>query len=60
MRYIEANWSKKWSTDEMKELIWLYSWTICNEEFKNMLGQLGEVSDDSVRDLLKHPLVSWC
>ncbi|XP_016435975.1 uncharacterized protein LOC107762158 [Nicotiana tabacum] len=59
-RHIEANWSKKWNTDEMKKLMWWCSWSTYEEEFKDMLKQLGEVSEDAVRDLLNYPPVTWC
>ncbi|XP_070055022.1 uncharacterized protein [Nicotiana tomentosiformis] len=56
-RHIEANWSKDWKTDEIKKLILWCSWSTYKEEFKDMLKQLGEVSEDDVRDFLKYPLV---
>nr|XP_009794136.1 PREDICTED: uncharacterized protein LOC104240929 [Nicotiana sylvestris] len=59
-RHIEANWSKKWNTDEMKKLMWRCSWSTYEEEFKDMLKQLGKVSEDAVRDLLNYPPVTWC
>ncbi|XP_019239579.1 PREDICTED: uncharacterized protein LOC109219571 [Nicotiana attenuata] len=59
-RHIEANWSKKWNTDEMKKLMWWCFWSTYEEEFKDMLKQLGEVSEDAVRDLLNYPPVTWC
>jgi len=43
----------------MKKLMWWCSWSTYEEEFKDMLKQLGEVSEDAVRDLLNYPPVTW-
>ncbi|XP_070028698.1 uncharacterized protein [Nicotiana sylvestris] len=39
--------------------MWWCSWSTYEEEFKDMLKQLGEVSEDAIRDLLNYPPVTW-
>ncbi|XP_033508926.1 uncharacterized protein [Nicotiana tomentosiformis] len=60
VRHIEANWCKSWRSGEMKKLMWWCAWSTYEEEFKDQLVSLGELDEDSARDLVKYPPKAWC
>ncbi|XP_060170969.1 uncharacterized protein LOC132601938 [Lycium barbarum] len=64
VRHIEANWQKKWRSGQMKKLMWWCAWSTYEEEFKDRLKKLGELSKEdnysAAKDLLHYPPQSWC
>ncbi|XP_059315512.1 uncharacterized protein LOC132066163 [Lycium ferocissimum] len=64
VRHIEANWQKKWRSGQMKKLMWWCAWSTYEEEFKDQLKKLGELSKEdnysAAKDLLHYPPQSWC
>ena len=59
-RHIEANWSKRWGGGELKKKFWICAWSSYEEEFKDNLIKLGELSKKAAEDLLKYPPHNWC
>ncbi|XP_019242557.1 PREDICTED: uncharacterized protein LOC109222689, partial [Nicotiana attenuata] len=59
-RNIEANWSKNWRGIEMKKLMWWCAWSTYEEEFKDQLKALGDVHEDTARELIHYPPQYWC
>ncbi|XP_019256297.1 PREDICTED: uncharacterized protein LOC109234687 [Nicotiana attenuata] len=53
VRHIEANWCKKWRSGEMRKLLWWCAWSSYDEEFKDQLKKLGDLSEDAAKDILK-------
>ncbi|PHU12835.1 Feruloyl CoA ortho-hydroxylase 2 [Capsicum chinense] len=53
MRHVESNWCKKWRSGEMRKLMWWCSWSSYDEEFKDQLKRLGQLSEETTRDLEK-------
>ncbi|XP_060189316.1 uncharacterized protein LOC132618265 [Lycium barbarum] len=64
VRHIEANWQKKWRNGQMKKLMWWCVWSTYEEEFKNQLRKLGELSKEdnhsATKDLLHFSPQAWC
>ncbi|XP_060170945.1 uncharacterized protein LOC132601913 [Lycium barbarum] len=64
VRHIEANWQKKWRSGQMKKLMWWCTWSTYEEEFKDQLRKLGELSKEdnysAAKDLLHFPPQAWC
>ncbi|WOL08447.1 hypothetical protein Cni_G17200 [Canna indica] len=60
MRHIESNWCSKWREGQLKKLMWWCAWSCYEEEFKDMLRQMGKLSETAVRDLLHYPVEKWC
>ncbi|XP_075079788.1 uncharacterized protein LOC142165044 [Nicotiana tabacum] len=61
MRHIEANWSKRIRiSGEMKKYLWWSAWSTYGEDFKDQLKNLGELSVDAAKDLLRYPPQNWC
>ncbi|XP_060200585.1 uncharacterized protein LOC132628838 [Lycium barbarum] len=64
VRHIEANWQKKWRSGQMKKLMWWCAWSTYEEDFKDQLKKLGELSKEdnysAAKDLLHYPPQSWC
>ncbi|WOL07550.1 hypothetical protein Cni_G16294 [Canna indica] len=60
MRHIESNWCSKWRGGQLKKLMWWCAWSCYEEEFKDMLRQMGKLSETAVRDLLHYPVEKWC
>ena len=59
-RHIYANWSKKWRGGELKKKFWICAWSTYDEEFKDNLKKIGELSKTAAEDLLKYPPHAWC
>ncbi|WOK95963.1 protein FAR1-RELATED SEQUENCE 4-like [Canna indica] len=55
MRHIESNWCSKWRGGQLKKLMWWCAWSCYEEEFKDMLRQMGKLSETAVKDLLHYP-----
>ncbi|XP_016582287.2 uncharacterized protein LOC107879869 [Capsicum annuum] len=60
MRHVESNWCKKWRSGEMRKLMWWCSWSSYDEEFKDQLKKLGQLSEEAARDLVNFPPRAWC
>ncbi|XP_019265332.1 PREDICTED: uncharacterized protein LOC109242912 [Nicotiana attenuata] len=56
VRHIEANWSKRIRiSGEMKKYLWWSAWSTYEEDFKDQLKNLGELSVDAAKELLRYP-----
>ncbi|XP_019239421.1 PREDICTED: uncharacterized protein LOC109219414, partial [Nicotiana attenuata] len=61
VRHIEANWSKRIRiSGEMKKYLWWSAWSTYEEDFKDQLKNLGELSVDAAKELLRYPPQNWC
>ncbi|XP_019251109.1 PREDICTED: uncharacterized protein LOC109230026 [Nicotiana attenuata] len=60
VKHIEANWCKKWRTDEFKKLLWWCSWCSYEEDFKDQLKSIGKLDKEAAEALLKYPPQAWC
>ncbi|XP_075110461.1 uncharacterized protein LOC142181445 [Nicotiana tabacum] len=60
VRHIEANWSKKWRGLELKKLLWCCAWSTYEEEFKNHLKSMGDVTEEAAKTLVGYPPQNWC
>nr|XP_009792001.1 PREDICTED: uncharacterized protein LOC104239151 [Nicotiana sylvestris] len=61
VRHIDANWSKRIRiSGEMKKYLWWSAWSTYEEDFKDQLKNLGELSVDIVKELLRYPPQNWC
>nr|XP_016487996.1 PREDICTED: uncharacterized protein LOC107808031 [Nicotiana tabacum] len=60
IRHIEANWSKKWKSGEMKKLLWWCAWSTYEEEFKDQLKKLGQLDEAAAKALVSYPPKNWC
>lgn len=60
VRHVESNWSEIWNGDEMKKFLWWCAWSTYEEEFKDQLKKLGEVSKEAAKRLLCYPPTNWC
>ncbi|XP_075074464.1 uncharacterized protein LOC142162060 [Nicotiana tabacum] len=60
VRHIEANWSKKWKSGDMKKLIWWCAWSTYEEVFKDQLKKLGQLDEDAAKALVSYPPKNWC
>ncbi|XP_019246531.1 PREDICTED: uncharacterized protein LOC109226193 [Nicotiana attenuata] len=60
VKHIEANWCKRWRTDEFKKLLWWSAWSSYEEDFKDQLKSIGELGKEAVESLLKYPPHAWC
>ncbi|XP_016474470.1 uncharacterized protein LOC107796236 [Nicotiana tabacum] len=56
VKHIEANWCKRWRTDEFKKLLWWSSWSSYEEDFKDQLKSIGQLSKEATESLLN----AWC
>ena len=59
-RHIYQNWSKKWSGGVLKNKFFICAWSTFEEEFKDNLEKIGEVSVKAAEDLLRYPPHNWC
>ncbi|XP_019266946.1 PREDICTED: uncharacterized protein LOC109244333 [Nicotiana attenuata] len=60
VRHIEANWSKRIKiSGEMKKYLWWSAWSTYEEDFKDQLKNLGELSVDAAKELLRYPPQNW-
>ncbi|XP_016444100.2 uncharacterized protein LOC107769408 [Nicotiana tabacum] len=60
LRHIEANWSKRIRiSGEMKKYLWWSTWSTYEEDFKDQLKNLGELSVDAANELLRYPPHNW-
>ena len=59
-RHIFSNWSKKWSGGELRKRYWICAWSTYEEEFKDNLEKLGEVSEKAAEGLVSYPPHNWC
>ncbi|XP_019239905.1 PREDICTED: uncharacterized protein LOC109219888 [Nicotiana attenuata] len=58
VRYIEANWCKRWGHGEYKKYLWWAAWSTYEEDFKDQLRNMAQVDEDGkevVEDLMKYP-----
>ncbi|XP_070041980.1 uncharacterized protein [Nicotiana tomentosiformis] len=56
VRHIEGNWSKRIRISvEMKKYLWWSAWSTYEEDFKDQLKNLGELSIDVAKELLRYP-----
>ncbi|XP_075112533.1 uncharacterized protein LOC107802516 [Nicotiana tabacum] len=60
VKHIEANWCKRWRTDEFKKLLWWSAWSSYEEDFKDQLKSIGELSKEADESLLMYPPRAWC
>nr|XP_009772460.1 PREDICTED: uncharacterized protein LOC104222839 [Nicotiana sylvestris] len=61
VRYIKANWSKRIRISrEMKKYLWWSTWSTYEEDFKDQLKSLGELSVDDAKEVLRYPPQNWC
>ncbi|OIT37925.1 hypothetical protein A4A49_59065 [Nicotiana attenuata] len=44
----------------MKKYLWWSAWSTYEEDFKDQLKNLGELSVDAVKELLRYPPQNWC
>ncbi|KAM3270436.1 hypothetical protein P3S67_028638 [Capsicum chacoense] len=44
----------------MRKLMWWCSWSSHNEEFKDQLKKLGQLSEEAARNLVNFPSKAWC
>ena len=54
-RHIFSNWSKKYGIGEVKKKFFVCAWSTFEEEFKDNLLKLGELTKKGVEDVLKYP-----
>ena len=59
-RHIYSNWNKKWTGDVLKNKFFICVWSTYEEEFKDNLEKLGEVSQKTAESLLCYPPHNWC
>ncbi|PHT93862.1 hypothetical protein T459_01744 [Capsicum annuum] len=59
-KHIESNWCKKWTSGEMKKLMWWCAWSTNDEEFKDQLNKLGKLDECVANDLVRISQVAWC
>ena len=45
---------------ELKKHFWICAWSTFDEEFKDNLKKLGELSKSAAEDLMKYPPHAWC
>nr|XP_016503785.1 PREDICTED: uncharacterized protein LOC107821841 [Nicotiana tabacum] len=55
VRYIEANWCKRWRSGKMKKLLWWSAWCTYEEDFDDQLKKIGHMDENAVKDLLHYP-----
>ncbi|XP_075099960.1 uncharacterized protein LOC142176381 [Nicotiana tabacum] len=59
--HIEVNWSKRIGiSGGMKKYLWWSAWSTYEEDFKDQLKSLGELSVDAAKELLRYLLQNWC
>ena len=59
-RHIFSNWSKKYGIGEVKKKFFVFAWSTFEEEFKDNLLKLGELTKKGVENVPKYPPHTWC